>query len=107
MKATKREACKKALLEAGSLGVLRKTFEADRVRFGTSFIRRLQELEEEYEMEKLNELNLPAGKHDFISRWIIGDPKPRQEAMKLSGKNEVFIGSALGWDFYEQTSFQT
>ena len=101
MKASKREACEKALMAAGSAGVTRDTFEGSRLTFGTSFMRRLQEIEEDFEMLKFNDQDKPAGRHDFIKRWVLGPHRKAQPGLKLKVHNEVYIGTALGWDFFE------
>ncbi len=90
---SKRIAIEVALRMAGSHGVDRAIFEADRHKFGTSFIRRLQELEEKLIIEKKLDGN-------FITRWTLIGSRNMQPVAAVKGK-EIYIGSVANMNFFE------
>ncbi len=93
MKTTKRKACLDDLLLAGVAGLSRLHFDGNRTRYGTSFMRRLQELEEEYIIEK-QEIG------GFLTHWTLIGSRNRQPQAAMKGR-EIYIGSVAGMEFYE------
>ena len=93
MKENKRLAVKSALLKAGFAGVTRAEFEADRLRFGTAWIRRCQELEADYIIEKRLD-------GQFITHWTLIGSRNRQPEAAVK-ERWIPMGSVLGWEFFE------
>ena len=93
MKESKRLAVKSALLKAGFAGVTRAEFEADRLRFGTAFLRRIQEVEERFLVEK----EYQGG---FIVKWTLVGTRNVDPKAALR-ERLVPIGAVLGWEFLE------
>lgn len=93
MKSTKRHACLRALLDAGLSGVSRETFESDRMLYGSSWDRRLREIDETHILEKTL-------KGDFIVRWtLVGRRNLQPQA--ATKQREVYIGTLNGIAWHE------
>ncbi len=93
MNELKRKAIENALLAAGDKGVERERFEADRLAYGTAFMRRLEELEEIYTMDK--EIN---GR--FIKKWTITG---RRNLFPIAADvpREIYIGTVCSVEWFE------
>lgn len=79
------------LKKAGAQGLSRDFFEADRSRFGVAWLRRLQEIEESYFMEK-------SYKNDLISHWKLGNRRLQQ--IKLIQERLIFMGQIAEMECY-------
>jgi len=93
MKNLKRKAVESTLLFARQAGVPREVFEAGRLVYGTAFIRRIQELEEKYIIEK-------DYKGGFITRWILTGRR-NQEPKSADVPRELYIGTVCGVEWFE------
>ncbi len=93
MKNSKRLATESALKLAGPRGLSREYLESQRLVFGTCFIRRLQELEADYIIEKRLD-------GQFITHWTLIGSRNRQPEAAVK-ERWIPIGSVCGWEFFE------